>query len=290
MKLEDVRLWDGVIPDMDMVSKNGEIKEEWIPTLTPYILEGEEIRPTIIVCPGGAFQFRAGHEGEPIAKWFNQLGINAFVLNYRVEPFSPFTSVKDAVRSIKYVRYHAKKYHVDSEKIGMIGFSAGGFLTAFVGTHFDNGSVDASSREAQIMSAFLLESNSNDPIDQVSTQLNAIILCYAATAPFSKENLPPDVFPETGITVDEMMDFTSNHKYVTTKTPPTFMWVTANDDWNFQKPNILFAQALSNFDMPFDFHIFSKGSHGLGLGDTVPMVSAWPKLCENWLKGLNFIE
>lgn len=88
------------------------------------------------------------------------------------------------------------------------------------------------------------------------------------------------------ITMDELIDFTSNHKHVTSKTPPCFMWITATDHWNFQRQNLLFAQALNRLNLPFDLHIFSKGSHGLGLGEDVPTVSIWPKLCENWLQGL----
>jgi acetyl esterase/lipase len=73
------------------------LNNEGLPTLTPYLLKGEKPRPAILVCPGGSFQFRASNEGKPIAKWLNQIGINAFVLNYRVAPFIPFTSTKDAV-------------------------------------------------------------------------------------------------------------------------------------------------------------------------------------------------
>lgn len=86
--------------------------------------------------------------------------------------------------------------------------------------------------------------------------------------------------------MDEFIDFTSNHKHVTAKTPPTFLWITATDHWNFQRQNLLFAQALNKLNLPFDLHIFSKGPHGLGLGKDEPTVAIWPKLCENWLQGL----
>ncbi len=119
----------------------------------------------------------------------------------------------------------------------MIGFSAGGHLTAFVGTRFANGITEPDSRNAQIMSMLLGEPDSNDPIDQTSSKLNAIILCYAETTPFSKEKLPPDSLLTKDITVDELIDFTSNHKYVTAKTPPSFLWITATDHWNFQRQN-----------------------------------------------------
>ena len=286
MKLKDIKLWEKNIPDAELFSTIGDLNNEGLPTLTPYLLEGDKSRPAIIVCPGGAFQLRADNEGEPIAKWLNQIGINAFVLNYRVAPFTPYTSTKDAVRAVRYLRYHALELNIDPERIGMIGFSAGGYLTAFVGTRFDNGIMEPESRNAQIMSMLLGELDVNDPIDQTSSKLNAIILCYGETAPFSKEKLPSASLLTEDITVDELIDFTSNHKHVTANTPPTFLWITATDDWNFHPQNLLFAQALNSLNRPFELHIFSKGRHGLGLGEDEPAVAIWPKLCENWLKGL----
>jgi len=150
--------------------------------------------------------------------------------------------------------------------------------------------IEPESRNAQIMSMFFGElayaRDFNDPIDQTSSKLNALILCYVETSPFSKEKLPPDSLLPKDITMDEFIDFTSNHKHVTAKTPPTFLWVTATDNFNFQRQNLLFAQALSEQDLSFEFHIFSKGPHGLGLGKDEPAVAIWPKFCENWLQGL----
>ena len=290
MGLKDIKLWEKNLPDTGLVSASEDLNNEGLPTLTPYLLEGEKIRPAMIVCPGGGFQYRASHEGEPIAKWLNQIGIHAFVLNYRVVPYTPFTSTKDAVRAVRYIRYHALELNIDPERIGMIGFSAGGYLTAFIGTHFDNGIIEPESRNTHMMSILLGElgrgRDLNDPIDQTSSKLNALILGYAETAPFSKEKLPPGSLLVKDITMDELIDFTSNHQHVTAKTPPAFIWVTAADRFHFQRQNLLFAQALSELNLPFEFHIFSKGDHGLGLGKDEPAVAIWPKLCENWLQRL----
>ncbi|MCL2254349.1 MAG: alpha/beta hydrolase [Lachnospiraceae bacterium] len=286
MGLKDIKLWEKKVPDTDSFSSVGDMNNKGLPTLTPYLLNGKIPRPALIVCPGGAFQFRASNEGEPIAKWLNQIGINAFVLNYRVAPYTPFTSTKDAVRAVRYIRYHALEFNTDPERIGMIGFSAGGYLTAFVGTRYDNGIIEPKSRNEQIMSILLGGTDLNDPIDQTSTRLNAIILCYGETAPFSKEKLPPESLLKNDITMDELIEFTSNHNHVSVRTPPAFLWVTATDHWNFQQQNLLFAEAINRLNQPYDLHIFSKGSHGLGLGEDEPMVAIWTKLCENWLKGL----
>ena len=278
-------------PDADLVSSTVDLNNEGLPTLTPYLLKEEKLHPAIIVCPGGAFQYRASHEGEPIAKWLNEIGINAFVLNYRVAPYTPFTSTKDAVRAVRYIRYHAPELNIDPDRIAMMGFSAGGYLTAFIGTHFDNGMIEPESRNAQIMSILLGELDFSDPIAQTSSKLNALILCYAETSPFSfskekLEKLPPGSLLPKDITMDEFIDFTSTHKHVTAKTPPAFLWVTATDDFNFQRQNLNFAQALSQQNLSFELHIFSKGDHGLGLGKDEPAVAIWPKLCENWLQRL----
>lgn len=100
-------------PRWRLVSTSGDLNNKGVPTLNPYLLSGDEPRPAIIVCPGGSFQFLAEGEGKPIAEWLNRIGLNAFVLNYRVAPYTPFTSTKDAVRSIQYVRHHAHQLHVD---------------------------------------------------------------------------------------------------------------------------------------------------------------------------------
>ncbi|MBK9394771.1 MAG: alpha/beta hydrolase [Uliginosibacterium sp.] len=286
MGSNELKLWEKGAPDADLFSTVGDLNNEGLPTLTPYLLAGAECRPAMIVCPGGSFQFRASNEGEPIAKWLNQIGFNAFVVNYRVAPFSPFTSSKDAVRAVRLVRYHAQEFNIDPERIGMIGFSAGGYLTAFVGTRFENGVMAPGSRDAQIMSMLLGEPDLNDPVDQTSARLNAMVLCYGETSPFSKEKLPPDSLLPKDISVDEFIGFTSNHQHISANTPPTFLWVTATDHWNFQRQNLIFAQMLNEQNLPFDLHVFSKGPHGLGLGEDEPTVAIWTKLCESWLKGL----
>lgn len=80
MRLEDIKLWEKNVPDSDLISTIGDLNNEGLPTLTPYLLKGAKPRPAIIVCPGGSFQFRASIEGEPIAKWLNQIGILGGIL------------------------------------------------------------------------------------------------------------------------------------------------------------------------------------------------------------------
>ncbi|HEV2125221.1 MAG TPA: alpha/beta hydrolase, partial [Chloroflexota bacterium] len=111
--------------------------DEGLPTLTPYLLDGDQWRAAVIVFPGGGYAKRAAHESEPVARWLNTLGIHAFVLDYRVAPHRHPIPLGDAQRAIRLVRRQSDSWRVDGERVGVLGFSAGGHLAATVSTHFD---------------------------------------------------------------------------------------------------------------------------------------------------------
>jgi acetyl esterase/lipase len=280
MKKNDLRLWDGTPPDTELVAFGGP-DNEGLPTLTPYIVKGAEPRPAIIVCPGGGFRMRAPHEGEPVARWLNTIGITAFVLNYRIFPYTSTTAIKDAIRAVRYLRYHTQKLNIDPERIGMIGFSAGGRLTAFVGTHFENGETNPDSEQGKIITEIFTETNP-DLMSQTSTKLNAIILCYADVLNTREKIIkagreaPPQA----------VIDALSPLNQVSVKTPPTFLWISQSDEMVSYRENLNFAENLARNNVPFEFHLFNKGSHAIGLGANQPGVSLWPKLCEKWLQNL----
>ena len=143
-----------------------------IPTLTYYPALGG-VPTAVIVAPGGGYRFLAmNHEGRQIANWLNAAGISAFVLKYRLGPrYHHPIELGDAQRAIRLVRARAAEYGVKPDRIGMIGFSAGGHLTSTVETHFDNGNPDAP-----------------DPIDRASSRPDFAVLGYAVisfTAPYS---------------------------------------------------------------------------------------------------------
>src|SRR5713226_8151291 len=112
-----------------------------IPTLTPYLPPKEKATgAAIIVCPGGGYTHLADHEGGPVAEWLNSLGVAAFVLKYRLGPrYQHPAPLLDAARAIRLVRARAAEWKLDPQRIGILGFSAGGHLTATAGTHFDSG-------------------------------------------------------------------------------------------------------------------------------------------------------
>src|SRR5437870_6888064 len=134
-----------------------------IPTLTPYLAPKEKATcAAVIVCPGGGYSHLADHEGRPVAEWLNTLGITAFVLKYRIGPrYHHPAPLQDAARAIRLVRARVKEWGLDPERIGILGFSAGGHLASTAGTHFDSGKPDSS-----------------DPIERVSSRPNLMILIY----------------------------------------------------------------------------------------------------------------
>src|SRR5712691_12383504 len=115
-----------------------------VPTLTPYFASKEKATgAAVIVCPGGGYTHLADHEGRPVAEWLNTLGISAFVLKYRLGPrYHHPAPLQDAARAIRTVRAKAAEWNVDPERIGILGFSAGGHLASTLGTHFDSGKTE----------------------------------------------------------------------------------------------------------------------------------------------------
>src|SRR3954470_18882930 len=136
---------------------------EDVPTLTPYLAPKEKATgAAIIICPGGGYGHLADHEGRPVAEWLNTIGVTAFVLKYRLGPrYHHPSMLQDAQRAIRMVRSRAAEWGLDSARVGILGFSAGGHLASTAGTHFDAGKSDAS-----------------DPIERVSSRPDVLILIY----------------------------------------------------------------------------------------------------------------
>ncbi|OCT10794.1 esterase [Paenibacillus pectinilyticus] len=241
------------------------------PSLTLYPVEGDGLRAAVIVCPGGGYGMRADHEGEPIAKWLNGLGISAYVLNYRVAPYKHPIPLQDAQRAIRTVRHHAEAWGVDANRIGILGFSAGGHLAATTGTHFDGGDLTAS-----------------DPIDRHSSRPDLMVLCYPVIS-FGGQGHQGSRINLIGETPsEELVNDLSNELQVTTDTPPTFLWHTADDAAVAVENSLLFASALSRNKVPFDLHVFESGRHGIGIAADHSEAYIWPEVCANWLKKQRF--
>ena len=250
-----------------------------IPTLTAFLPEaGKANGAAMVICPGGGYGGLAPHEGKGYALWFNEHGITAFVLKYRLGSagYRHPVMLQDAARAVRTVRARADEWKLDPKRIGIIGSSAGGHLASTLLTHFDAGKSDAA-----------------DSVERVSSRPDLGILCYPVislgefTHQGSKNNLlGKDPSPEL---VREL----SNELQVTKDTPPTFIWHTAEDKAVPVENALLFAGALRKAGVPFDLHIYERGNHGMGLGSQ-PYGSGerhpWTRDCEFWLKGRGFVK
>jgi len=240
-----------------------------IPTLTPYLPPKEKAtRAAIVVCPGGGYGHLADHEGGPVAEWLNSIGVAAFVLKYRLGPrYHHPAPLQDAARAIRTLRARAAEWNLDPERIGILGFSAGGHLASTLGSHFDSGSAEAP-----------------DPIERVSSRPNLMILIYPVITmrdhahAGSKKNL---LGPEPA---SELVALLSNEEHVTRETPPTFLVHTMTDPAVPVENSLSFAMALRKAGVPFEFHLYERGPHGFGLGKKDPILASWPDRCADWLR------
>lgn len=243
------------------------ISDEDCPALTPFLIEGSN-KSAVIVFPGGGYAMRASdYEGDDVARWLNSLGISAFVLRYRVAPYSYPCALLDAQRAIRYVRFHAESLGISANRIGILGFSAGGHLAASASTHYDDGLID-----------------SEDLIDHVSCRPDLLMLCYPVIT-----MQPPYVHEGSRLNLlgnqpsSELLETMSNELQVTADSPPTFLWHTSDDEV-YVENSLLYAAALSRHKVPFDLHVYEKGRHGLGLALEDEHVGTWTALCSIWLK------
>jgi acetyl esterase/lipase len=230
----------------------------------------------VIVCPGGGYgMLAADHEGAQIARWFNTHGVTAFVLRYRHAPFYRHPiPIGDAQRAIRTVRSKAAEYHISPDRIGIMGFSAGGHLAATASTRFDPGN-----------------SRATDPIDRVSSRPDFAILAYPVisfVAPFSHTGSAENLL---GKDADpRLLDELSAEKRVTARTPPTFLFHTSDDAGVSVDNAIAYYQALRAFKVTAEMHIYQKGKHGVGLATDDPALSVWPGRLSDWLKTRGMLD
>jgi acetyl esterase/lipase len=244
------------------------------PTIVPYLPEnGKEPRGAVIVCAGGSYMCKVSHEGHPNARMLNAAGINAFLLDYRVIPYTIDCALLDAQRAIRTIRHRSAEWGVNPEKIGILGFSAGGHLAIMASTQFDYGDPQA-----------------EDPVERFSSRPDAQIPCYPLVSfqPILQINHEKEWIESCfgGDSTIETIKIASGDKNVRKDTPPAFLWGTFEDFLIDQWPPYL--KALKRKKVPYEHHLFPYGQHGLGLAAEMPLASQWPGLCAAWLKNLGF--
>ncbi len=229
----------------------------------------------VIIFSGGGYDHRAYHEGEPYALKLNEMGIEAFWVDYRVKPFGHPLPLTDARCAVSYVRHNAGKWGIDPQKIAVMGSSAGGHLAALCAT---------SKEELYI-----------PQISPADFRPNAQILCYPVTDESSHggsyENLIGNKktreYAENQVNPIALAD---------KDTPPAFIWHTSTDDLVDIKGTYRYATRLSELGVLCELHVYPIGVHGLGLAtgdpkrEPVEYVQRWPEDLERWLKLIGWIK
>lgn len=209
----------------------------------------------VIVAPGGGYRILAAdHEGLQVARWLNRRGIAAFVLRYRLgERYHSAVSLQDGLRAVRLVRHRAGEFGVAKNRVGMLGFSAGGHLAVAVGTNWDGGSDEA-----------------EDPVERESARPDFLAPVYAVTNGILRGR--------------KANEYTPADTRVTAETPPTFLVHSHEDAIVPASQSTLFYDALLAAGVPAELHIYGFGEHGMGLGVGDEDFRHWPTLLHNWLR------
>jgi len=241
------------------------------PTLRVYLPEGPNPTKTaVVIAPGGGYTHLAmNKEGEDVALWLNAHGVAAFVLRYRLGPtYHHPIEIGDAHRAIRTVRAKAAEYGIAPDHVGMLGFSAGGHLTATAGTRYDAG-----------------DAASTDPIERMGSRPDFLVLGYPVITletPLahagSRKYLLGDT-PDPAL-VTEL----SAETRVTADTPPTFLFSTTDDATVPVLNSLMFYEALVKAKVPAEIHLYQHGPHGVGLAPTFPDLKGWSDLLATWMR------
>ena len=215
---------------------------------------------SVIVCPGGGYHILAYDlEGTEICQWLNSIGVTGILLKYRVplrKDLEKHTApLQDAQRAISMVRHNAKEWGIDSKRIGILGFSAGGHLSAMASTHYDE-------RTYPIV----------DEADKESCRPDFAFLIYPGYLSDAKNRyeVPSEI-------------------KVTAKTPPAFV-VMAQDDPVMVENAFAYSIALHKAKVPMELHIYPKGGHGYGMRPSKNTVHTWPKRAEEWMREQGWLK
>ena len=243
------------------------------PVLEYFPAENKITDATVVILPGGAYAVRAPHEGAGYAEYFNSIGMDAFVCEYRVTPNYFPLPLLDARRAIRYVRAHAAEFGIDPAKVAVMGSSAGGHLAGLASTY-----------------TAPIDFEDIDEIDKIDPIPNATILCYAVIHQPDETNVSHRGSYENLLGPNE----TDFKKYapdllVSDTTPTAFIWHTSSDDTVNVINSYLYAKALREHKINHEMHVFPVGYHGLGLAENFPHVAQWAPLMKNWLTEIGWI-
>ena len=236
-------------------------------------MKGKENNVAVLVIPGGGYWgLWFDKEGVDVAKWLNNIGVSAFVLKHRLPHWESKdcrskVALMDAQRAMRIIRKNSKIWNIDPNKIGVLGFSAGGHLASTLSTHHDNG-LDLSDLK----------------IEKTSSRPDFSILVYPVITmnrPYahngSRENLLGKIPSQ------EYLDYYSNNLQVREDTPPAILIHSDDDKGVLPENSIQYYLALRKYNIPAALHIWEDGGHGYGLGNDKGSIKSWAKICEEWM-------
>lgn len=269
-----VKLWPEGAPG----AKGNEDKDQ--PFINVWAAAKEKANgAAFVVCPGGGYGgLAADHEGVQVARWFNGLGVSAFVLHYRLgsQGYHFPTQLIDVQRAIRHVRANAKEYGIDPNRIGIIGFSAGGHLTSMAATMFDEKP----------------EGMTNDAIDQVSARPDVAAPTYpviSMTEDYGHKGSRKNLLGPNNDN-NELAKHVSTETRVTANTPPIFIFQTDEDPVVPAENAVAFYLACRKNKVPAELHIYRPGPHGVGLYLADPVLGTWSMHLRDWLRNQGFLK
>jgi len=264
-------LWPGAVPGA--VGTEDADK----PTLTVYLpSKGQATGTGIVICPGGGYRNLAmDHEGFEVARWLTSRGIAGFVLKYRLGPrYHHPAMLQDVLRAIRVVRSRAEEFNIKSDRVGVMGFSAGGHLASSAATLFD-------APEAKVA----------DGLDAVSSRPDFAVLGYPVISfvePWTHQGSKTNLLGENPDPA--LARSLSSETQVTATTPPTFIYHTTTDATVPVENAVAYYLALRKAGVSGELHVFRNGPHGTGLGQTDLALAEWPRLLANWLRVSGFLK
>ena len=260
------------------------------PTLTVYSPKGKNTGAAVVVFPGGGYQILAiDLEGTEVCDWLTPKGITCVLLKYRVTDVGPYPksgpypespmALEDAQRTLGLVRLHAAEWHIDPHKIGVLGFSAGGHLSAAMSTHF----------KTRLYTAV-------DAADSQSCRPDFAVAIYPGHLSLSaaqwdaRQGTKKFVLrhPDHPSPADESLALNPDLQ-ITSQTPPTFLLQAEDDHVDNVNDSLAYYIALKNAGVPVEMHLYAQGGHAFGLRRTKLPITAWPQLVETWLGALGMI-
>lgn len=290
---QEIKLWPGKAPGSENVtfhnkvierSKDPTVHDRAMVTIdVPHMVARVPKNPNgtaVIICPGGGYaRVVIDKEGDEVARWLNEIGVTAFILRYRLPQDAHVNredvSLEDGQRAIRIIRAHAKEWGLNADKIGVMGFSAGGHAASFLSTCYG--------RDVY---------KPVDDMDKLFARPDFTVLGYPVISmldQYAHEGTKKRMLGKTP--TKEQMEKYSTELYINKNTPPAFIFCAENDDVVPPVNSVRYFENLRSCGVPSELHVYTDGKHGFGIGSQLKTSAKyWSKACEAWLRDMEFIN